>query len=403
MNRYFLQIGVLFSLLLFIVASCSNSKPIPNIPPTTLPTFSPTKAITFTDTITPAAPITPKTSFTPTSKVSTFEYPLNATPYKWNWEKDYDTYHSTDFHWQIHLTYNQPISITSLLDGKTLKESILGPYYRWDGWFPDNSGFIIFDADNGCEKCSYDRLNLFHIDTQSGILKRYVFEPLTERNKAFWQTIAWSPDGSQMAAIVDSTSIYIIDTKGKVIDIIKPTFETDNTGIDQIEWTDWGLLFLARYYPPMTQPMYLYFINMDRRDFKQELLLNSLDYPYIVSVSPFSPTLLLTRDDNSTCKLGCGEFVTFNIQSKKVENVIIKYGSQYPYYDIVNSKDHSVVAIQTNSDDNNLFFFYWKQQNLKSQNIRVDKIIEWRQDLQAFIVLRSDTASGNQWLEAIKP
>lgn len=406
MNRYSLRNGVFLSLL-FMVASCSDSRPVSSILPTILPTFSATKTILITDTITPVATATPRMSITPTSKISNFESPPNATPFKPDWKKDHDTYHSSDFHWQIYLTENQPISITSLLDGKILKDSVLGPYLGWGGWFPDNNGFIVFDADNGCERCPYDRINFFHIDTQSGILKRYVFEPLAERNKAFNFGIAWSPDGSQMAVIVGLKSIYIMDTKGTVIDIIKPTFRTDNTGIDQVEWTNQGLLFLARYYrtyyPPRPQSMYLYSIDLDHPESTQELLLSSLDYPYIVSASPFSPMLLLKQDDKTTCELGCGEFVTFNIQTKIVENVIIKHGGQYPYFSIENSKDRSVVAIQTNSDGDNLFFFYWKQQSLVPQHIRVDKIVEWRQDLQAFIVLRSDTASGKQWLETIKP
>jgi len=71
---------------------------------------------------------------------------------------------------------NQPLKIEDR-DGKILFQDAnpLWPQYEFVSWFPDRTGFIIYSADQACEKCPYDRLVVYQIDKQNNRLNRFVY------------------------------------------------------------------------------------------------------------------------------------------------------------------------------------------------------------------------------------
>jgi len=109
-------------------------------------------------------------------------------------------------------------------------------------WFPDSSGFVLYDADTGCEKCSFDRLIIYRLDISQRKMQRYVLEPMVERNTAFWTDVSISPDGSQFAVVVNDREIYIVNRKAEVIRKIMPE-PGQGDRLDWVDWTQYGLLY----------------------------------------------------------------------------------------------------------------------------------------------------------------
>jgi hypothetical protein len=352
---------------------------------------------------------TPTPTLTP-APTSTSTLPSNATPIPpdyWDWH----TERSPDNQWQVHLGYQQPISVTSISDQTLViddKLPLLGEYNAFESWVPDNSGFVMFDSNFGCEKCPLDRLIVYHIDAELKTLDRYIFDPALPTNYAFWQPITWSPDGTQLAVIVNEKEIFILNRQAKVVREIKPNLGKEEI-LDQVLWAKFGLAYTTRILTG-NQSEQIRLLNLDDVSSAEVILTEGSDGPQILAADPFSPRLMVahsTRPFNST--LGyLEEIAILNVETHQYEDSVYIYGKwiQYPYYDFASSADQQLVALQLGHDEGNLFIFGWKKRQLTSTDINgtSEKIIGWRQDLQTFIVLRNQqSTSKTEWLESVNP
>ncbi len=346
------------------------------------------------------------------SPTPTISLPPNATPIPSEW-RFWDTYpmSSPDGKWQVHLGDKQPISVTAVADSSLviLDQAPIGEYSSFESWFPDNSGFIVLDADHGCEKCPWDRLNMYHIDAENKMLSRYTFEPAsTPPQTAFWSEVSWSPDGSQLAVIVNQQEIVLLDKYAKVQHEIKPKLR-GNQQLDQIFWANFGLVYTVRNVTSDNSPQSSEIRQVDLTNLAQQeqVLTQGADDPFIMDSDPFSHRLMVKHDVRPPdARLGwMAEVAIFNTDTRQYEESIYVYGSwtQYPYFNYAVSDNHQLVALQLGNDEDNFFIFDWKTGEMTKKAITVDDILRWRQDLQSFIVVRSGSPTKTQeWLESVR-
>ena len=162
---------------------------------------------------------------------STLALPKRTPLPQTNIALDLNTYHSPNGKWDVYLPNRATaVVITSTATNSSFQDDFeLGEYHHITSWFPDNSGFVLFDAEKGCQKCPWDKLIIYHINEESANSSHYEFEPLTERNKAFWHPIAWSQDGLKFAVIVGGDiggeKIYVLDQQATVLNQLSPQLE----------------------------------------------------------------------------------------------------------------------------------------------------------------------------------
>jgi hypothetical protein len=285
----------------------------------------------------------------------------------------------------MEVNLGQPLSITDKA-GKTLFQdaSILGPYNIFESWFPDNSGFVIYDADQGCEKCSFDRLIVYQINKQKNRLDRFVFEPLTARNTAFRQRISWSPDNSQFAVIVNYKEVDILDRDVRVVQRLQIDLDKYQI-IEQGVWTKYGFLYI---YAATVEQLGLVDVGTQ----KQTVLINDATggQKGIISVDPYTPRIIIFINN---------DIDVFNLETKEVEQTLYTI-NVYGCFSIKASDPSPYIAILM--CDNQLHIFDWRSQSMQAISIlNIEGILEWRPDLGEFVL---EGNKGNHfWLEYIKP
>ena len=274
----------------------------------------------------------------------TFFYPVNATPLVSSIEQTQSKpveFISPNNKWKISFKNDDfpisvaslyPFTVSSLTDQKTYYENganTNSKYFVVVSWFPDNSGFIIMDADNEeCEKgCPYDRLIVYQIDPKSDKLQHYVFEPLKERNRSFWSDISWSPDGLRFAVTVDSKEIDILDRKAHPLQQITPDLKNDSEQVVGVQWTTYGLLYMNTDRNQLAQnhayARILYQMDPAHPNIPPTTLFISEDSPDLVSYDPFSERILVHRVTDVSSNGYKVEATIFNVQTRQFEKSIL--------------------------------------------------------------------------------
>jgi len=322
---------------------------------------------------------------------------------------------SPDRKWEVNIEYPLAVSVTSSLTDKVLRDPAPqtvpytpGPIPRFtylEKWFPDSTGFILYDEDVGCEKCPFDRLIIYLLDTDQGKLQHYVLEPLLERNTAFNTDVSFSPDGSQFAVTVNDREIYIVNRKAEVIqkislDIVKEDFFMN------VDWTRYGLLYGIEtpHIGDGSDPYDLFLRKIDMTDPTRSdtLLLKTTGYGLgVLSVDPFSPRLVLYDSLAASPPNIWSELIIFNMQSQQLEDVLCTNSNEVPSCDLVNASGQHIFAMKMGDQTENLYIFDWATRKLTNKKYHIEKILEWRQDLQSFIVQQGNFP--DEWLESIQP
>lgn len=183
---------------------------------------------------------------TPVTSDSELSFASGVTPTH-NFALDWRLSHSPDGNWILKLDKTVTILSTSYeqVSLKQPSDAKLGEYSTFKAWFPDSNGVILFDADHGCEKCAYDRLVVLLINREQMQLQRFVYEPMTERNRSFWGLISWSPDGSKFAVVVDFKELVVLDRQANIIMTLAPALAS-NEILDHATWTTSGLAYVIR-------------------------------------------------------------------------------------------------------------------------------------------------------------
>jgi len=299
-----------------------------------------------------------------------------------------------------------PVAVVSLTNLKIYQSPslpALGDYTNFASWFPDNSGFVIMDADKGCEKCSFDRLRVYQINSKNNFLQQNIFEPLKERNDSFWSNISWSPDGSSFAVVVNQQEIDILNRQAQVVEKFLPDLKTNSSWIDSANWTPYGLIYKTRYDNPYPQPQLteLFLLDSAHAELKETRLLTSNAYPEFISYDPFSPRVIIMQDQNPEIFDNKLDFVIFNLETRKLEKVIYTImGGPNTNYKI--SSDSTMVGMMGNVEENNFYIYDWKSQTFFDLHMHIKDILAWDPIAQAFIVLKKD-AAGHEWTEAVQP
>jgi hypothetical protein len=337
---------------------------------------------------------------------------MNATPIPdgyWEFSRNL----SPDRMWDVKIDYPFAVTVTSTKTKTILRDSApqIIPYTSGpmrnayvNTWFPDSSGFVLYDADTGCEKCSFDRLIIYRLDISQRKMQRYVLEPMVERNTAFWTDVSISPDGSQFAVVVNDREIYIVNRKAEVIRKIMPE-PGQGDRLDWVDWTQYGLLYeISSDQIGNDNPgnFDLRMIDMTNQTRPDVLLLHTIGWGlYVESVDPFSPRLVLYDYLPAEVPDVWSEDIIFNIQSRQFEDILCTNREEVPACDIVNAGDQHLFTMRMGEQGENLYVFNWLTRQLIDKKYHIEKIIEWRQDLQSFIVQQGEYP--DDWLESIKP
>ncbi len=332
-----------------------------------------------------------------------FVLPPNITPIPEEYWSSLENF-SPDGIWKVSLDYPFAVSVTSLQTKKILQDlapqtipftpGIIPRSYYLESWFPDSTGFIVYDVDSGYEKSAYDRLIIYQIETSQNKLQRYIFEPLEERNTAISGSVSYSPDSSLFAVIVNSQEIFILNRKAEVIQKFKPKLN-NNSIITNIDWTKYGLLYEVRRTQSndkVFQESELRIINIDEQNQSDDLLLSISGFD-IVSVDPYSTRLVIYTSTKR-------EIIIFNFQTLQFEEVLCK-NIEYGYCKVVNTNNQRIFAIRNGKDGDNLYIFDWETRQLINKKYHIEEIIDWREDKQSFIVLQGEYP--NTWFEFIEP
>lgn len=313
---------------------------------------------------------------------------------------------SPDGQWVASVRSNQPIQVWRADDPDTIitDDQPLGPYTFFRAWFPDSTAFVIVDSDRGCEKCRHDRLIVYAIN--GGALERFVYEPLAERNRAFWSAPVWSPAGDQMAVIVGGREIHVLDRAGRPIKTLtaQVTFEGDH--IDEVAWTTWGLIYSVRYLPGFPSQEILIYRDSSDAIGGDELLFSGYDYPRILSADYDSPRLIIHHGTNRPGFPHSGEIVILNTETHELEDVLLTHDDQYPYYHALDAEQGHALALTDRAG--HLYIYDWRANELRDKHLRVGRLVQWRQDLGALVVMRSPEnldhyTWADSWLEAVAP
>ncbi len=375
------------------VAQVTTTSPVP---PTTqsrpVSTVTPTATRTLRATSTAAGTPMPTETLLPNAipgpEISWYQYAL----------------YSSDNQWRVGLEMTQPISVTAVSDPQLEFHDdpplALGAYPSFVSWFPDNSGFVIYDADRGCERCGWDRLISYQINSQGGFLRHFTFAPPAGPNSAFWNDISWSPDGTHLAAIVNNQEIYLLDRRARVMNKIRPHLAKDEI-VNQVTWTHSGLVYrIENRSDPSHVSTEIRLAWLTDRTWSDRTLMHSYDSPAILSASPLHPELLIAHGAD-TGQGYYGEVAIFDMRTGKYTQSICTWISSPPLDSAV-STDNEFVALRCH--DKHLAFFDWKTLLLSDNNVQVDAILKWRQDLGAFLVMQiPDWKSDRTWIAAIKP
>ena len=248
----------------------------------------------------------------------------------------------------------------------------------FDSWFPDSNGFIVYDADSGCES-RYDRLLVINLNHAKKELDYYVFEPEQERNLAFWPYLSYSPDGSQFAVATSGKEIDIVDLKGKIIQVYTPK-KTESCRPIEVKWTRLGLLYvcLSDYDENQNAKSELRIINMTST-FQQETLLLSRNNSaiHVYSVDPKSPRIMLNYIyPNYDSIPWCG-LVIFNVETKDFEDQICTDFAPYRDFSIVEAANQPYFGLYFFENGENFYIYDWSKNILINKNIQLADIIEW--------------------------
>ncbi|MCB9005755.1 MAG: hypothetical protein H6664_15375 [Ardenticatenaceae bacterium] len=306
--------------------------------------------------------------------------------------------------------YLSPLITTAVITSTSSRISFednfeVGSYNSIVSWFPDNSGFIVFDANQGCSHCSYDRLTIYHIIAPTNEFSHFEFHPLLEPNTALpYQPISWSFDGLQFAIIVgefNSEQIYILDRYANVIRVIEPQLSDEET-IDQVIWAEESLIYSVRNLSGIAQSTEVRMINLNKQVTTEAILRRESDHPRILSVSPGSDYLLISTLRISV-EPSLGEIGVFDIKNRRFVNTIYQfYGDEYPYFDYLESDNRQIVGLQLYNKGDTLFVYDWNTQELVDTKVTIDALLGWRDDQNSFIVLRSNKLNNPiQWIELL--
>lgn len=315
--------------------------------------------------------------------------------------------HSPNGEWDAYLSpLITTVVITSTISGTSFKDNFqVGPYNGIVSWFPDNSGFIVLDANQGCQKCPFDRLTTYHIDAQAEAFLHFEFEPLLEPNTALsYQHISWSRDGSQFAIIVgefNQEQIYILDRYANVIRIVEPQLSEHQT-IDQVTWFKDSLIYTVRDLGKSPQPTEIRMINLDEQAAVESILRHEPDDPYIISASSESDYLLISTKRLSESSF-FGEIGVFDLKTLQFVKIIYQYsGENKPYFNYVEANNRPIIGFQLYNRGDALFVFDWNTQELFNTQVPIDALLGWQEDQNSFIVVRSDRVNKHsQWIELI--
>lgn len=307
---------------------------------------------------------------------------------------------SPDGQWVALVRPNAPIQVWASADPDTIytDDQPLGPYTFFRAWSPNSSTFGIFDADQGCERCPFDRLIVYMIN--GGQVARYVYAPTAEPNRAFWLSPVWSPDGRQMAVLVGSREIHILDAHAQLISVLTPP---DGAHLNGIIWTTWGLIYWVR--PENARQAVEIYLHQPDIVAGDELVFSSDANLRVLSADYDSPRLMIHHYTNLPGQPTSGEIAILNTATHQLEEALLTHDDQYPYFSALDGDAGHVVALLDQAGQ--LFTYSWYADELHDQQLRVTRLIQWRQDLGAFIVLRSpspqDQTFANSWLESVVP
>jgi len=121
------------------------------------------------------------------------------------------------------------------------------------------------------------------------------------------------------------------------------------------------------------------------------LLLHTIGWGlYVESVDPFSPRLVLYDYLPAEVPDVWSEDIIFNIQSRQFEDILCTNREEVPACDIVNAGDQHLFTMRMGEQGENLYVFNWLTRQLIDKKYHIEKIIEWRQDLQSFIVQQGE-------------
>ncbi len=313
--------------------------------------------------------------------------------------------HSTNGEWEVYLSPLVTTAvITSTTSGISFKDDLqVGAYNTVASWFPDNSAFIVFDANLGCEKCSFDRLTVYLINKESKSVSHFQFEPVTEwteRYGAFWHRIAWSLDGQQFAVIVGGRTIYILDRNANVQRELMPSLGQDDI-IDHVIWTRSGLAYTVRTLHPDPQVTEIRIINLAEQSPAETVLRREGDYPYFLSADPLDDYLLIRHGP-----LGppVDEIGMFSLKTHQFVQTIYPIEGSYPYFTSLEGDNGKILGLLLLNKGKDLYVFDWKTQTLSDTQVTADKLLGWRDDVKAFITLRSNGPEGkDSWIELVSP
>jgi hypothetical protein len=298
---------------------------------------------------------------------------------------------SPDNQWEAVVRRGQPVTVQSLQDPTLIyTDSVpFDDYGFFQAWLPDNTSFVAFEADNGCERCPYDRLILFHINTEAGRLDRYVYEPLAERNQAFSNEPVWSSDGEQIAVIVDHKRIVILNRQAEVIDEITPNGPLEANIVDQVLWTSRGWVYVSRNMQDSPQLKSIYLEHGDG------LLYSGYDYPRILAAN--APYLMISHNTHRTGFHHPGEITILNMDTHEWEETLLRYGDEYPSYTFEVATTQPLVALL--DAHHHLWIYDWSE--LHDMHRDALKFVGWREDLNAFLILWGN--DDVKWLDTARP
>jgi hypothetical protein len=380
------SLKVLFSLLILgSFAACSPSAQIS--------TASPSPTAFF-----PATSTARLFSLTPTE----FVIPPGGTPIPTDyWQRLINV--SPDGNWKVNI--GQSIAVTSISGNITMldEKPDLEPYYEFQTWFPDSSGFILFDAPTGCEKCSFDRLVIYQMDQGQQKLRHYILAPGGEKNSIFYTDVSMSPEGSRLAVITNDRQIDIINRKAEVVQVFHPVLDK-NEVIVEVDWTNFGLLFTAAQGSSNLSDIRVEIrkIDVTNADYPDTTVYRSIGSTVAIeSINPSSPLIILRITLFVSPPSVWSKHVIYNISTQNLGDSLCEDNQQVPECEIINSADQQYFAIKSGDQGDNLFIYNWSTLELAKKNIHIDRIIKWEQSLHSFIVEVGN--DPNYWLEAITP
>lgn len=270
----------------------------------------------------------------------------------------------------------------------------LGEYVPPAAWAPDSSAFIAYGADNGCEKCPFDRVIIYGVQGKGSIADYYVFEPhYSSVENAFatsWSPLSWSPDASQFAISLNLREILILDKHARVIQRVMPSLTNSERVVD-LWWAQNGLLYVIDNGAGGSKLQ-----RLDLADpIKSDTLLSQDGSMRIIGLRQDPTRLLISyhqwKDNVSDLQL-------MNAETGKLERTIPLKGTLCRSSDSPNSPS---TAIETCDGKTNLWLFDWNRSELVDQG-EVQTLIGWHTDIQGFVIVKG-TAPESLWIEVVKP